>query len=90
MLAIRDEDASFLRMELSCDHLEDGGLSCAILPHEGDLGSLSYGERRFIEEPLGCDMAERHFIESDNSISLGHNMGGVNEGFRMLGYQMIL
>ena len=74
MVACIHEYSSIIYLVFARDHFEYSRLTRTILTHEGDLGSLSYGEARFIEEPLGCHISVGDLIKSDNNISLGHSM----------------
>ena len=73
MLSSSHEDTSFLWFILSSDHLEDRGLSSAILTHEGDFRSFTYREARLIEEPLRCDISIGDFVKANNDVSFCHN-----------------
>ena len=41
--------AGFGAYGLAQDETEDGGLSCPILAHQGDLGALAHGKGRLVE-----------------------------------------
>src|SRR5258708_7918974 len=70
---ILNGDRASVRGERACNHLENGALPGAVLPHQGDLRSTPDQKIRLIQDGLPA-VLERNFIESEDDVGVWHGI----------------